>query len=397
MALTDIAIKNAKAQEKIYKLADTFGLYLLVRPSGSKMWRYDYVFDGKRKTYAIGRYPEVTLLQARIERDRVKTMILEGSDPSEKKKLAQIEEAVSRGNSFGAISDEYLQRLEERDPPLAEITLSKKRWILNELVSKDLRKRPIAEISSAEVLLILKRLEQTGRRETARRARSTISAVFRYAITTLRAQNDPTYVLRDAIMPPKVTHMAAITEEEDFGRLLAAIDDYTGWPTLRLAMLFTAMTFARPGEVRLSKWPEFDFDDKVWTIPAERMKMRRLHKVPLSRQAVVILKEVRALDPYSQWVFPSLRTNKKPLSENAMNSALRRMGYQKTEMTSHGFRSSASSILNGRRFDPEVIETQLAHLDDDKIRRIYNRNELWPERVQLMQKWANILDELRLS
>lgn len=396
MALTEIAIKNAKPRDKNYKLSDVLGLYLLIRPSGSKMWRYDYVFRGKRKTFAVGRYPEVTLHNARRERDRIKTMILEGIDPAQHKRLLRIEEGIAQANTFGAISDEFLRRLEQKEPPFAEMTMMKKRWILNDLLGNDFRERPISEISSAEVLEVLRRLEKSGRRETARRSRSTISAVFRYAITTLRAQNDPTHVLNGAILPPKVTHMAAITDEQEFGRLLLVIDEYDGWPTLRLALLFTALTFARPGEVRLADWTEINLDAKVWNIPAERTKMRRSHDVPLSKQALMILKEVRALDPHSRLVFPSIRTNKKALSENAMNSALRRMGYKKDEMTAHGFRSSASSILNGRRFDADVIEAQLSHLDTNKVRRIYNRSDLWDERVELMRKWANILDELRL-
>ena len=396
MALTEIAIKNAKPRDKNYKLSDVLGLYLLIRPSGSKMWRYDYVFRGKRKTFALGRYPEVTLHNARRERDRIKSMILEGIDPAQHKRLVRIEEGIARANTFGAIADEYLKRLEEKDPPFAEITMSKKRWILVDLVGNDFRDRPISEITAAEVLDVLKRLEKSGRRETARRSRSTISSVFRYAITTLRANTDPTHVLDGAILPPKVTNMAAITDEQEFGRLLSVIDEYDGWVTIRLALLFTALTFARPGEVRLATWSEIDMKNKVWNIPAERTKMRRAHDVPLSRQALLILKEARAFDPYSELVFPSIRTNKKSLSENAMNSALRRMGYKKDEATAHGFRSSASSILNGRRFDADVIEAQLSHLDTNKVRRIYNRSDLWDERVELMRKWANILDELRL-
>lgn len=393
MALTEIAIKNAKPRDKNYKLSDVLGLYLLIRPSGSKMWRYDYVFRGKRKTFALGRYPEVTLHNARRERDRIKSMILEGIDPAQHKRLVRIEEGIARANTFGAIADEYLKRLEEKDPPFAEITMSKKRWILVDLVGNDFRDRPISEITAAEVLDVLKRLEKSGRRETARRSRSTISSVFRYAITTLRANTDPTHVLDGAILPPKVTHMAAITDEQEFGRLLSVIDEYDGWVTIRLALLFTALTFARPGEVRLATWSEIDMKNKVWNIPAERTKMRRAHDVPLSRQALLILKEARAFDPYSELVFPSIRTNKKSLSENAMNSALRRMGYKKDEATAHGFRSSASSILNGRRFDADVIEAQLSHLDTNKVRRIYNRSDLWDERVELMRKWVLIATE----
>lgn len=397
MALTDTAIRNLKPTGKAFKVSDTFGLYLLVGPTGSRRWRYDYKFAGKRKTAALGSYPEVSLAAARAARDDAKRLLAEGQDPLVKKKLDRIADELSRENSFEAICDEHLARLEERDPPLAPITLAKKRWILKDIVCPELGKRPVAEIKAAELLVILQRLERAGKRETARRARSTISAVFRYAIATLRAEHDPTYVLRDAIMPPKVTHMAAIVDEADFGNLMVAIDEYTGWPVLRQCLRFTAYTFSRPGEVRLAKWPEFDLREKVWEIPAARMKMRRIHHVPLSPQALGILADMRDQHPDSEWVFPSLRTVLKPLSENAMNSALRRMGYTKEEMTSHGFRSSASSILNGRDFDPQIIEMQLSHVDTNVIRRTYNRSTFWDERVNLMNRWANIIDSLALA
>ncbi|MCQ9146035.1 integrase arm-type DNA-binding domain-containing protein [Ochrobactrum sp. BTU2] len=397
MALTELTIRNAKAAEKPYKLADTFGLYLYVAPSGSRLWRYDYVFAGRRKTMALGRYPDTGLANARSARDEAKRLIAEGLDPLVKKKLDKIADEIGRANTFESICDELLARLEEREPPLAPITLAKKRWILKEIVCPEIGKRPIADIKAAELLVILRRLESAGKRETARRARSTISAVFRHAITTLRAEHDPTYVLRDAILPPKVTHMAAIVNEADFGNLISSIEEYTGWPVLRECLRFTAYTFSRPGEVRLAKWNEFDLKEKVWEIPAARMKMRRVHHVPLSPQAMGILSAMRETHPKSEWVFPSLRTIEKPLSENAMNSALRRMGYTKEEMTSHGFRSSASTILNGRGFDPEVIEMQLSHVDANTIRRAYNRNTFWDERVKLMHRWANIIDCLALA
>lgn len=397
MALTELTIRNAKAAEKPYKLADTFGLYLYVAPSGSRLWRYDYVFAGRRKTMALGRYPDTGLANARSARDEAKRLIAEGLDPLVKKKLDKIADEIGRANTFESICDELLARLEEREPPLAPITLAKKRWILKEIVCPEIGKRPIADIKAAELLVILRRLESAGKRETARRARSTISAVFRHAITTLRAEHDPTYVLRDAILPPKVTHMAAIVNEADFGNLISSIEEYTGWPVLRECLRFTAYTFSRPGEVRLAKWNEFDLKEKVWEIPAARMKMRRVHHVPLSPQAMGILSTMREAHPKSEWVFPSLRTIEKPLSENAMNSALRRMGYTKEEMTSHGFRSSASTILNGRGFDPEVIEMQLSHVDANTIRRAYNRNTFWDERVKLMHRWANIIDGLALA
>ena len=219
--------------------------------------------------------------------------------------------------------------------------------------------------------------------------------MFRFAIATLRAENDPTFALKDALERPRVTHRAALTDPKKLGGLMRAIDEYDGWPTLRSALLFTALTFARPGEVRGARWAEIDFDSATWGIPAERMKMRRPHVVPLSRQAMAVLADIRPLTGASELIFPSIRSNKKLLSENAMNSALRRMGFTQEEMTSHGFRAAASSILNEKGHSPDVIEAALGHLDQNEVRRAYNRATYWPERVVLMQVWADLLDEFR--
>ena len=277
----------------------------------------------------------------------------------------------------------------------APATIAKVKWLLEGLAGPALGKRPIAEITPVEILALLQQVERSGRRETARRLRSTIGSVFRFAIATLRAQTDPTSALRDALERPKVKHRAALTEPKQLGGLLRAIDDYDGWPTLRSALLFTALTFARPGEVRGARWTEIDFNKAIWSIPAERMKMRRAHAVPLSRQAIAVLADIRLLTGTSELIFPSIRSNKKLLSENAMNSALRRMGFTQDEMTSHGFRAAASSILNERGHSPDVIEAALGHLDQNEVRRAYNRATYWPERVALMQVWADMLDAFR--
>lgn len=245
------------------------------------------------------------------------------------------------------------------------------------------------------MLALLQQVERSGRLETARRLRSAIGSVFRYAIATLRAQHDPTSALRDALERPKVKHRAALIDPVQPGGLMRSIDEYDGWPTLRAALLFTALTFARPGEVRGARLSEIDEAKAVWNIPADRMKMRRPHMVPLSRQSLSLLSTIRPLTGVSDLIFPSIRSNKKLLSENAMNSALRRMGFTQEEMTAHGFRASASSILNERGFSPDVIEAALAHLDQNEVRRAYNRATYWPERVNLMQAWADMLDEFR--
>ena len=243
----------------------------------------------------------------------------------------------------------------------------------------------------------MKRVELTGRRESARRLRGAIGSVFRYAIVTLRATSDPTQAIHGALLPPKVRHHAAIIDEQKFGALMRSIDEYDGWPTLRAMMKFTALTFARPGEVRGALRREFDLKKAVWHISPERMKMRREHDVPLSPQAIAVLEEVWPLSKGYELVFPSIRSTIKPLSEAAINSALRRMGYTQDEMTAHGFRSSASTILNSRGFNRDVIEAALGHQDEDEIRRIYNRSKYWPERVTLMNEWAAIVEKLAMN
>lgn len=392
MSLSDAAVRAAKPREKPYKLTDSSGLHLLVRPNGSKLWRLKYRFVGREKLLSFGAYPVISLADARKRRDDAKRLLADGTDPSVKKKHDKIAAATAAANTFGAVAAEYLANKENGDASAS--TMDKNRWMLEALAAA-LANRPIAQITAAEVLDVLKRVEKSGRRETARRLRSTIGAVFRLAVVTLRAENDPTFALRGALLAPKVHHRPAIVDEKQLGALMRSIDEYDGWPTLRAALKFVALTFARPGEVRAAHRSEIDFDKTVWRIPAERMKMRRPHEVPLSRQAVEVLQDVWLLSEGGELIFPSIRSNARPLSENALNSALRRMGYSQDEMTAHGFRSSASTILNERGFEPHVIEVALGHQDENEVRRAYNRAKYWPERVLLMQAWADLLDEFR--
>ena len=393
MALTSFAIQNAKPHAKPYKLADGNGLHLLVNPNGSKLWRLRYRFGGKQNMLSLGAFPEVPLASARAKRDDARKLVAAGTDPSQQKKRDKIAAALSAENTFGAIAEEHLKELAENGAATA--TLKKVRWLLFDQASA-LIKRPVAEITPAEILPILKKLEKAGRRETARRLRGTLGTVFRRAVATLRATNDPTYALQDALAAPIVVHRPAITDERRLGALMVSIDEYDGWPTLRGAILFLALSMGRPGEVRYMRRGEIIWPKAVWRIPAERMKMRRPHEVPLSRQALTVLRDIWDLTDGNSFVFPSIRSAVKPLSENAMNSALRRMGYTKNEMCAHGFRSSASTILNERGFDPEVIEVALAHEDENKVRATYNRAQYWPQRVKLLQDWADLLDELRI-
>lgn len=392
MPLSDAAIRTAKPREKPFKLSDGGGLHLVVSPNGSKLWRLKYRFMSREKLLSFGRYPLVPLAEARRKRDDAKRLLLAGTDPAIQKKHDRLARETAARNTFAAVAEEYLANKEGNDA--APTTMNKLRWLLEDL-AKPIAERPIAEITPAEVLDLLRRVEKSGRRETARRLRGVIGGVFRLAVVTLRANNDPTFALRGALQTPKVQHRAAIVDEQKLGGLMRSIDEYDGWPTLTAALKFTALTCARPGEVRGARRNEIDFDNARWSIPPERTKMRRPHEVPLSRQAVAVIRDVWSLSDFGDLVFPSIRSNKKPLSENALNSALRRMGYSKDEMTAHGFRSSASTILNDRSFDPDVIEAALGHQDENVIRRIYNRATYWPERVKLMQAWADLLDDFR--
>jgi integrase len=392
MALTDFTVRKAKPREKAYRLSDGDGLHLLVRPNGSKLWQLRYRFQKKQNTLSFGPYPHVSLLDARQKRDEAKRILYQGADPAAQKQLEKIAADNAARQTFGLIADEYIDQM--RAKGAAHSTITKTTWLLKDLASP-LSDRPIREIQAAEILDLLKRIEKSGRWETAKRLRGTISSVFRLAIVTLRAENDPTTVLRGALVTPKTKGRAAITDEHKIGALLLAIDEYDGWPTISAAMNLQILTCVRPGEVRLAERDEFDLKKAIWRIPAERMKMRKPHDVPLSRQALQLLSDIWMLSEGGKLVFPSIRTKQRPLSNNAFNSSLRRMGYSKAEVTAHGFRVTASTILNSRGFDPDVIEAVLAHQDKNAIRRAYNRASYWPQRVELMQKWADLLDEFR--
>ena len=389
MPLSDFAIRKAKPRDKPYRVSDGFGLYLLVQPSGSKLWQMRIKKHGKENVLSFGPYPIVTLAEAREKRDNARKQIVKGVDPAEQRKLDKIAAETAARQTFGLVAEEYIERMELAG--VTASTISKKRWLLLDL-AKPLAKRPIRDIHPAEILDILRKIELSGRRDTARRLRGTIGAVYRYAMTTLRADSDPTIALHGALLPPKTVGRAAIMDEKEFGKLLQAIDDYDGWPTITAALKFLILTCVRPGEVRGAVRDEFDLEKAVWQIPAKRMKMRQPHHVPLSKQALAVLEDIWPLSDGGKLVFPSIRSIHRPLSENAFNSALRRMGYSKDEVTAHGFRVTASSILNSRGYDPDVIEAVLAHQDQNAVRRAYNRATYWPQRVRLMQEWANLVD-----
>ena len=393
MALTDTAIRLAKAGDSDRKLADGKGLYLLITPTGSKLWRLKYRIGGKEKKLALGAYPEVGLKDARAKRDSARKSAEAGNDPAVAKREARIAKRIASANTFAVIAEEYIAKLEAEGR--AGVTIGKTRWLLAKL-SPALGSRPISEITPHELLAVLRASERAGLRETARRLRSFASRVFRYAVATARAATDPAQPLQGALISPVAKHHAAITDPVAFGGLLRAIEGYSGQPITRLALRLTPHVFQRPGEIRQAEWAEFDFDKAVWTIPAARMKQRQPHRVPLSQQALAILREAQAFSGDGRFVFPKLGSPLKPMSENAINGALRRLGFGPGEMTAHGFRSTASSLLNeSGKWSYDAIERALAHADGNQVRAAYHRGAHWSERVEMAQWWSDHLDILR--
>jgi len=393
MPLTDLGIRRALPGAKILKLSDGGGLQLWVWPDGAKRWRIAYRFGGVQKTLAVGVYPDIGLKDARNAREAARKILAQGDDPSEVKKAAKVARAEEGANTFAAIAGELAEK--KRRDKKAAATMRKFDWFMT-FAFPSLGSRPIAEISAREVLSVLKEVEARGTHETARKLRTAIGDVFRFAIATARAENDPTVALRGALVTPTVTPRAAIVAPKSFGGLLRAMEDYEGAAETRFALELLALTFVRPGELRAAEWAEFDLDAAVWELPAGRMKMRKPHRVPLAPRALVILKDLQKLTGQGCFLFPSVRTVARCMSENTLNAALRRMGFKNQEMTSHGFRASASSMLNEcGLWNPDAIERQLAHVDGDSVRRAYARAEFWEERVKMMGWWANRCDELR--
>jgi integrase len=394
MPLSDIQVRSAKPIEgKTRKLSDGGGLQLWVTPTGSKLWNVAYRINGKQRKLSLGLYPTTSLKAAREGREALKKQLAAGADPSQQKRQATTQKANSDAATFNVIAAELLEK--KRRAEKAEQTLTKSEWLLR-LASPSLGNRPISEITAPEILTVLQVAEARGKLETAKRLRETIGQVFRHAIASGRAKTDPTLALRGALASPKVRHHAAIIEPKAFGGLLRAISSYEGAPETRFALELLALTFVRPGELRASEWSEFDLGNAVWSIPACKMKMKRPHKVPLSSRALEVLSKLQMFTRQGRLLFPSVRTPTKSISENTINAALRRMGFTKDEMCGHGFRSTASSILNeSGLWSADAIERQLAHVDDDATRRAYARAEYWEERVRMMAWWGDKLDEMR--
>ena len=393
MPLTHLSIANAKAKAKEYKLTDSDALYLAVRPSGAKLWRMNYRHLGRQKTLHLGAWPEVGIAAARAKRDAARMQLASDLDPASERKRARVAERIAANNSFKAVAEEWLVKNEKEGR--APITLEKIRWLLR-IAYPMIGSLPISKITAQEALAVLRKMEGNGRYESARRMRSVLSRVFRYGIATARTDCDVARDLRGALITPKVTHLAAITTPQEAGALLRTIDGYSGHEITAMALKISPHVFLRPGEIRKAEWAEIDTHTALWSLPAEKMKMRRPHRVPLSRQVLTLLEDLRALTGHGRYLFPSSRSPRHPMSENTVNAALRRLGFKQDEMTAHGFRAMAATLLNEMGlWNPDAIEKQLAHLDGSMVRRAYTRGEYWEERVRMMQHWSDHIDELR--
>lgn len=390
--LTDLQIRSAKAPEKEVKLFDGGGLFLSVTPSGGKLWRLKYRFGGLEKKLSLGAFPAVSLADARREREKVRQFLAQGLDPSEVRKEQQ-RTGQQEGETFKALAGEWISLQQGAWVPSHTETIIAR---LEAYIYPHIGARPVSEITPPELLSVLRRIEAKGTIETARRVKQICGQIFRYGVGVGRCERDPSADLRGQLAKkPKVKHMAAITDRKEVAALLRALDDYAGALVTRCALRLAPLVFVRPGELRGMEWAEIDIEAALWTIPAEKMKMRKTHSVPLSRQVLAILEDIRPLTGGGRYVFPSARTTARPMSNMAINAALRRMGFTKEEMTGHGFRSTASSLLHEAGWDSTLIELQLAHRDTNTIRAIYNRAERLDERRKMMQSWADYLDALK--
>ncbi|NQW04767.1 MAG: tyrosine-type recombinase/integrase [Acidobacteria bacterium] len=394
--LTDATIrKQCKPGPQAYKMTDRDGLYLLVQPSGGRCWRYDYRYAGKRKTLALGVYPDVPLVTARERLLEARQQVADNLDPSAVRKAAKTEQqrlVNLERDTFETVATEWLGKHKAK---LAPKTVIKNNWLFKTYLFPEIGHLPIAKIEPPILLATLQKIEALGHIETTHRTKQIAGQVFRFAIATGRAQRDPSADLRGALTPVTPTHHAAVIEPEAIGSLLRAISGFSGSFPVRQALRLAPLLFVRPGELRAAEWSEIDFDANLWRIPAWRTKLRRQHLVPLATQAVALLRELQPLTGHGRYVFPSIRTDKRPMSDNTLNAGLRRLGYGHDEMTAHGFRTMASTRLNEMGYRSDVIEKQLAHEDKDTVRAAYNRAEHLDERQQMMIAWADELDRLR--
>lgn len=393
--LTNVQILKAKPAEKPFKLADSGGLYVEVFPNGSKLWRLKYRRVDKSETrISLGKYPEVSLVQARIERDKIKLQRKQaGVDPAADRRLKKLQAQQAAGDTFEAVAREWhTKQLQRWRPQQGKKVMA---WFEKDLFPW-IGGRPVSKITSPELLTVIRRIEGRGAIEKSHRVLQVSGQIFRYAVATGRAESEPASALRGSLTPVKTTHHASVTDPRAVGELLRAIDGYTGTLTARCALRLAPLVFVRPGELRHAEWDEINFATAEWRIPAEKMKLDEPHIVPLSNQALAIFEEMRPLTGRAKYVFHSERTTKRPISENTINASLRRLGYTTEQMTGHGFRAMARTILDevlNERVD--LIEHQLAHAVKDTNGRAYNRTAHLPERKRMMQRWADYLDILR--
>lgn len=391
MSLTDTAVRNAKPMDKPFKIADNRGLYVLISKAG-KYFRWDYRFAGKRKTLALGVYPDISLKEAREKHEDMRRLLARDIDPMEIKKQKKLEVQAEVKNAFETVAREwFIKNKSVWTEKHAETIISR----LQNNIFPWLGKCDISALTAPMLLEVLRRIEDRGAHETAHRVKQICGQVFRYAIATGRAERDPSFDLRGALTPTRSKSMATITDPEKIGALMVAIYGYQGSIITRCALKLAPLTFVRPGELRHAEWSEINLDKAEWKIPAEKMKMRTTHIVPLSLQAITVLGEIKPLTGNSKYVFPSLRSGTRPMSNNTILAALRNMGYGKDEMTGHGFRAMASTILHEQGWPSDIIERQLAHAERNNIKAAYNHAQHLPERRRMMQKWADYLDSLK--
>ena len=392
MALTAVDVKSAKPKDKPYKLADEKGLYLEVTPNGGRYWRMKYRHQGKEKRLALGTYPETSLAEARAGREEARKLLAQGIDPSAAKQEAKAAKLLAAATSFEAVAREWHTNY---SPSWVPSTAARILRTLEKDVFPAIGGKPIADITAPALLAVLRKIEARGTVFSAHKARQYAGQIFRYAIATGRAERDPAADLRGALQPFRHENHAAVTEPRKVADLLRAIDGYSGQFMTACALKLAPLVFVRPGELRRAEWAEFDTSAREWRIPAEKMKMREPHIVPLSDQALAIVAALQPVTGAGKYLFPSLRTGDRCMSENTVNAALRRLGYASDEMTGHGFRSMATTLLNEQGWNRDAIERQLAHAERDQVRAAYNRAEHLPERRKMMQAWADYLDGIK--
>jgi integrase len=395
MALTDTQIRNAKAKTKPYKLTDAKGLYLEVRPTGAKLWRYRYRIEGKENVFAIGEYfndqrpGHISLDQARQERGRARELVKEGRHPAHERHIKKAEQTAENANTFEGIAREWIARNAKK---WSEGYAKQVKYIMERDVFPEIGKQPIRTVTAAQILGIMRKVESRGAVIFAINVRQWCSAVFAYAVSTLRADGDPTVALRRAIERPATKHKATLSEK-DIPQYLDRLQGGHFFPTSRIALHLLLLLWVRPSELRKAEWREFDIDGGMWTIPAEKMKNRKPHVVPLSTQSIALLEQLKPMTGGGRYLFPNARRPEACMNETALNQALRRMGYEGV-FSAHGFRGTASTILNGMGFNRDVIERQLSHTERDRTRASYNHHDYLPERRAMMQQWADLIGQL---